>query len=144
MYVEEVVEIAAPPERVWAVMADVERWPRWTSSVTEAQRLESGPLEVGARARVTQPKLAPAIWRVTVLDPGRSFEWVTGIPGLRSTGVHTVVPSSEGSRVTLAVRTTGIFAWLGRRWLGPLTREYVATEAAGLKRECEGRAAASR
>lgn len=139
MHVEESVEIAAPPERVWAVMSDVERWPRWTASVTEVKLLPVGPLEVGLRAQITQPKLAPAVWLLTEVDHGRSFTWVTGIPGLRSTASHSVVPSGTGSRATLELWTTGIFAWLGSRWLEPLSRRYVAMEAAGLKQECEGR-----
>ena len=138
MYIEETVDIDAPPERVWAVMSDVERWPRWTASVTAVQRLEGGPLDVGARARITQPKLAPAVWLVTVLDPGRSFAWVAGIPGLRTTGTHWLALSGAGTRATLELRTTGVFAWLFGGWLEPLSRRYVAMEAAGLKRECEG------
>jgi len=36
------VDIAAPPGGVWAVIADVERWPEWTPTVTRLQRLDRG------------------------------------------------------------------------------------------------------
>ena len=64
------IEIKAPPQRVWAVLADIEGWPDWTASVTSVERFESGPLIVGTRARLRQPKLRPAIWEITKIEKG--------------------------------------------------------------------------
>ncbi|HEU5155001.1 MAG TPA: SRPBCC family protein, partial [Gemmatimonadales bacterium] len=82
------VEIAAPPERVWTVLADLERWPEWTQSVTSIELLQPGPLAVGTTVRVSQPKLKPAVWEVTEVKTGRSFTWVTRQPGFLVTGLH--------------------------------------------------------
>ena len=61
---------------------DLEHWPEWTASVTSVELLEPGPLAVGTRARVIQPKLKPAVWEVTQAKAGRGFTWVTRHPGL--------------------------------------------------------------
>lgn len=138
MYIEERVEIDAPPERVWAVMSDVERWHEWTASITSIQRRESGPLRVGASARVEQPKVPAVVWVVTDLQPGRSFTWVAGNLLFRSAGSHTVEQRAGGGSVaTLTVRSRGLLLPLLRSRFEALTREYVALEAAGLKRRCE-------
>jgi uncharacterized membrane protein len=136
--VERAIEIAAPPERVWAVMSDVERWPEWTASVTSVERLDGGPFSVGSRARIRQPRLPVAIWTVTVLEPGRYFEWQADTPGLRSVGRHGVEASGEqGSRATLSISWSGPLAPLIRLLLGNLSRRYVELEAQGLKRRGE-------
>jgi hypothetical protein len=36
--------MAAPPEVVWAVMADAERWHEWTESACGIRLLDKGPL----------------------------------------------------------------------------------------------------
>ena len=88
------VEIAAPPERVWEVMADVERWSEWTETVTWVRRLDEGPLRPGSRAKINQPKIPETEYVVTELEPGRSFTWVATGPGVMTTARHTVEPLS--------------------------------------------------
>ena len=55
------VDIDAPPDRVWAVMSDIERWHEWTPSVKSISRREQGPIRPGHRAWVRQPKFPPAL-----------------------------------------------------------------------------------
>jgi uncharacterized protein YndB with AHSA1/START domain len=84
------VDIPAAPDRVWEVLADVERWPEWTPSVTRITRLDPGPLAVGSRARIHQPRLLPATWRIGELGEGRRFTRVTGSPGVWVVAEHAV------------------------------------------------------
>ena len=131
------VEIAASPERVWVVMSDIERWPEWTPTVNRIRRLDDGPLAPGTRARIRQPKLPPAVWRVISVDEGREFTWVTRGPGVSVTAGHRVEPLEGGSRATLSIRFSGflgpLVAWLTRG----LNDRYLALEASGLKRWSE-------
>ena len=132
------VEIHAPPDRVWSVMRDVERWPEWTPSVRAITRLEGGPFDVGSRARVRQPKLLPTVWRVTELEEGRGFTWVTRSAGVRVKARHYVEPTAQGTRATLSLDFSGPLAPLVARLTRGLTERYLALEARGLKQRSEG------
>src|SRR5262245_24907479 len=69
------VIVDAPPQRVWEVMSDIERWPDWTPTVISVRRTNSGPMRIGAKARVHQPRLPAADWVVTALRDGHGFDW---------------------------------------------------------------------
>ena len=136
------VEIQAPPEVVWAVMHDVEHWPEWTPTVTSIRLLDPGPLRVGSRAIIRQPKLPPAKWRVTAVDEtGTRFTWVSTGPGVRVIARHWVEPWNAGSRATLSLRFEGILAGLFARLTRDLNNRYLALEAKGLKQRSEARIA---
>ena len=131
-------EIPAPQPLVWSVMADVERWPEWTASISRVKRLSSGPLQVGSRVRIHQPKLPPAFWRVTEWNPGASFTWVSAAPGVRVTARHTAEAIAIGTRLSLSIHYEGwLSVWLAR-WTRHLNERYLAMEASGLEARCTG------
>jgi uncharacterized membrane protein len=132
------IDVAAPAERVFATYADIERWPTWTASVTSVEVLDPGPLAVGTRAKVRQPRLPTATWAVTELVPGRSFTWVARGPGLRSTGTHAVAPRADGGcTVTATLDQDGILGGLVGRLTRSMTEQYLAMEVRGIKECCE-------
>src|SRR5919107_4314511 len=99
MEVEQAIEVHAPPEVVWPIMADVARWPEWTASVTAAEWVEGDAMRVGAKARLRQPRLPVAVWTVAEVDEGRAFTWTSSGPGVRSVGVHQVEPLGDAMSV---------------------------------------------
>ena len=134
------VEINTPPELVWEIMRDVQRWSEWTPTVTSVRLLDPGPLRVGTRVVVRQPKLPPAKWRVTELDElHRSFTWVSLGPGVRVIARHSVETLAEGSRATLSLRYSGLLAGLFAYLTRGLNDRYLELEAHGLKELSESR-----
>ncbi|MFD9129142.1 SRPBCC family protein [Kitasatospora sp. NPDC059571] len=135
---EVTVNVAAAPERVWAVLADVEGWPRWTVSKPSVRLLSDGPVTVGSEAEVRQPRLKAEVWEVTAAEAGRTFEWRTQNPAFTTIGTYRIEPlGADRCRVVLGVHQKGILAPLLALPYGKLTRRYVEIEAAGLKRFCE-------
>jgi uncharacterized membrane protein len=134
------IDVEAPVDHVWEVLRDVERWPEWASTVTSVRRLDDGPLAVGSRARIEQPRIPPTEYVVTELEPGRSFTWVATGPGVRTTARHLLETLDSGhTRVTLAVEQGGVVGRVMGRFYGGLTDRYLATEAEGIKARSEGR-----
>ena len=135
---ETTIDIDADPERVWATLVDVERWPQWTASMRELTYLDGDGLAPGRRVRIRQPRLPALVWEVSELDPGRCFSWRAESPGVTSEGVHLVRSTAAGTSVTLGIRHSGPLAGIVGRLTGGRTRRYVRMEAEGLKRRCEG------
>ena len=131
------VDIAAAPETVWAVMSDAEHWHEWTPSVRSIRLLDTGPMRVGSRALIRQPKFPPAVWKVTALDPGRSFTWKSGAPGMWVLARHSVESAASGSRATLHLHYDGPIGRLLARMTRNITNRYLEFEATGLKRRSE-------
>lgn len=132
------VEIHAPADRVWSVMTDFARWREWTPSVTSIEQLDPGPIVPGIRLLIRQPKLLPAVWTLTELKEGQSFQSVTRGPGVKVIARHGIEATESGSRVTLSLEFAGFLGGLVGRLTRGLNERYLALEAAGLKQRSEG------
>ncbi len=137
MRLEVSTSISAPPERVWDIIMDVERWHEWTPSITSIEKLTPGDLLVGSKVRVKQPKLPVAEWTVTAIEPGRRMEWQNKGPGAKSVAWHAAEPDGDGSKAILGIDQSGIFFSLTGWYFNGITRRYVNTELEGLKKRAE-------
>ncbi len=133
------ISIDAPGESVWRVLAAVVAWPGWLPTVNSVQPLDGSQLKVGFRFVVRQPRLRPATWTVTELEPLRRFVWQARSPGLLMVAEHTVEESPPGkSRVILRFSFDGFLGPLIGRLFRSVTERYLSQEVASLKRKVEG------
>lgn len=138
MALEVVIEINAAAERIWAALADVEDWPKWTPTMTSVTRLDHEPFGVGSRARITQPRLGTTTWTVTEFTPRRSFVWEAKRPGLSLVAGHRLSSGSDGGvSLTLTLELNGPLGRLLEPLTARTTRRYVQLEAEGHKRKAE-------
>jgi len=78
-YIEATIDIAAPPDRVWAVLTDLAAYPDWNPFIRRA----AGRLQVGEtlRMRLDVPPGRKMKLKVRILsvEPGRSFQWLGSV-----------------------------------------------------------------
>jgi uncharacterized protein YndB with AHSA1/START domain len=105
-------EIAAPPERVWELVTDIDRWPDWNPDIDSAA-LE-GPLAPGTTFRW---KAGPGSIVSTLrhVDPPREIGWTGKTMGIAGVHVYRLEPSGTGTRVVSEESWAGFPARLMRR-----------------------------
>lgn len=131
------IAIAAPPERVWALLADIERQPRWMTDL-RAVRLETpGPVGVGTRAvgtvRIAGLSVDDPI-EVTAFEPPTRFA-VEHRGRFRGYGTFTIEPLGDGTSQVVweEVLHAPLFQrawWLGAR---PVLGRVFAADLARLR-----------
>ncbi len=146
------VEVDAPPDAVWSLVADVTRTPEWSPVCHRCEWIDGsdGPT-VGARFR-GHNSLNGARWSractVTAAEPGLVFAFSTEFKGNESTRWrYEVEPSGSGSRVTEAYEVVSYPLWvrLFRSLPGAAakserdTRHNISTSLERIKAIAEGR-----
>jgi hypothetical protein len=105
-------QIDAPPMAVWAVLADLSRYPEWNPLFREA----SGQLAAGERItlRAVNPangRLMTVKAKIVAADPGAELRWASSVPGIM-TGEHSFVltPLDGGTRLAQTEIYGGLLA----------------------------------
>lgn len=128
--------IPAPPDKVWAVLADFSSYGAWNPLNTEAR----GQARPGARVAMTFLNLAGrpgSVIRQTVrlaaCEPGRELAW-TGVVPLIFHGRHGFVLTAEGgaTRVTQTERLWGLLpaTWSAAKIARDFVPHYEAVDRA--------------
>lgn len=99
---EESIEIAAPPDEVWAAVSDLRRMAEWSPQV-DSTRLSTGHERIGLGARVTNRNVQGELaWithaEVVRFEPGREIAF--RVEENWSIWSFTVVPTPAGTRLT--------------------------------------------
>ena len=100
---EREIVIAAPPERVFAYLAQPARTPEWSPNVQSVRLTSEGPIGVGSTTESVVKALGTtqrAVGRCTVFDPPRRLviESQTNL-GAKTVNETQLVPDGEGTRL---------------------------------------------
>ncbi|MCH8994725.1 MAG: SRPBCC family protein [Chloroflexi bacterium] len=138
MFISYDVHIDAPPQQIWDVLLDIERWPEFAPQFKSIVREDKEPLAIGKKARVTPHGFFGSVWTVSNFEPGRSFEWESDmLPGVHMAGNHIVETDGEGSKVTMSLDSSGPLAPVIALALGRIFRRNTQQEVEGLKAHIE-------
>lgn len=130
-------DIAASPERIWALLTDAEKFPTWNSTVTSLR----GPIALGQKLELKVPLDPKRTFKpkVTRLDPHHAMQWSDGMaPMFKGVRDFTLTPKGDGvTEFAMTEVFSGLMLPLIKGSLpdfGPAFETY----AADLKRAAEG------
>ncbi|MGC7096468.1 SRPBCC family protein [Amycolatopsis lurida] len=103
--IEQRIRIAAPPERVWDLVSDIQLYPRFSSELQTVEWLDEGGPGIGARfvGRNEHPSFGK--WETTSYvvgyEPRRTFAWAVSDPATPSASWRfTLEPREDGTELS--------------------------------------------
>ena len=121
------VEINATPEKAWALVKNVEEWPKWIPSLKKIEKVSEGPLGVGSQVLVVAKSAITVNLLMTITEfvPGRSVVMEGKVLGVRMKRYYEMEPVNGRARLTAGGEVKGLLAFLVRRGGQRLSEEIV-------------------
>ena len=107
--------IAAPPERVWAVLTDGAAYSKWNPEIVGIDGVIATNARITAHVRLGSGAVRRVPQRIGVLEAPRRMEWIGGLPFGLFVGrrIFTVTPTAEGTDFQIHLQMTGPLAgWI--------------------------------
>lgn len=136
---ESELQIAVPPDTVWAVIADLSGWPMWNPDV-KSMAFE-GPLEPGSVFRWKSGS-ASLVSTLRSVDAPREIGWTGVAMGIHAVHVFRFEPSEGGTRARSAESFRGFIPSVLKKYSRKVLRRGIDGFLQALKTEAERRASA--
>ena len=97
--------IPAPPDEVFAYLADLDNVAEWQGGVTDARRTSVGPMGIGSTAIVVRNLMGQRLeapLTVNEFDPPRRLGIGSEVSGVKAQAVLTLAPADEARATDLA------------------------------------------
>jgi uncharacterized membrane protein len=134
------IEIAAPAETVWEVIADLPGWPAWNSDV-RSMTLQ-GPFEPGSTFRWRSGS-ASLVSTLRAIDPPNQIAWTGVTMGIHAVHVFRFERSDGGTIARSAESFRGVIPTVFRKYSRGVLQRGIDGILRSLKAEAERRASAS-
>jgi hypothetical protein len=133
------IEVVAPAQLVWDVVAQVEDWPKWNAGITEVSL--DGPITPGTTFswKAGRSKITSTFREV---NPPHTVGWTGKTFGVKATHVWEIRPSSGGVTLRTEESWRGVLAGFLRKKLNTMLAEAVQKSLDNTKAEAERRAGA--
>ena len=130
------VEIDATAEKAWALLKDVEEWPKWIPSLKKIEKVSGEPLGKGSQVRVIAKSAITVNLLMTITEfiPGRRVVMEGKVLGMKMTRFYELEPMNGKARLSAGGEVKGLLAFLVRRGGQRLSEEIVQA----LKKKVEG------
>jgi carbon monoxide dehydrogenase subunit G len=121
------VVISAPPEKVFALVDNLEEWPEWIPSIKKIEKVSEGPLKEGSQVRVTAKAgiTVGLLMTITEFVPGQRGILEGRVLGVKMTRYYRFEPVEQGTRLTVGGEVSGPLAFLVRRGGQAISEEIV-------------------
>lgn len=83
MLVERAFDVELPAATVWALLAQIERWPEWAPHIRRARLVGGGPLGPDSKGELRFRPAGSGRVQMTIWEPPRLWTWrgrVVGLP----------------------------------------------------------------
>lgn len=130
------VQIVAPPEAVWTILADPAGYPDWNPEIVAIDGRFGLGERITAKVHIGDGVIRSVPMRVAAFEPPVRMEWIGGLPLGLFVGrrVFSVTPRDGGAEFRMDLLMTGLLSPLIIRSLGNRQAEIDSFSAALQKR----------